>query len=71
MTYHNLSECTLNDDERFHEKNEIIQMFVKAQIDPHRFTESEFNFILKMHHAANVSVKELFWLRDLKEKYIA
>jgi hypothetical protein len=69
VTYHDLSECTLDGNERFHEKNEIMKIIIAAKIDPHRFSESEFNFILRMHHAARVSVKELFWLRDIKEKY--
>jgi len=69
VTYHNLSECTLNEHERFVEKNEIIKIITAAKIDPHKFSENEFNFLLRMLHAARVSVKELFWLRDIKEKY--
>jgi len=70
MTYHDLSECTLNDDERFREKNQILQIITAAKPDPRKFTESEFNFLLKMLHASEVSVKQLFWLRDIKDKIL-
>jgi len=67
MSYHELSECTLSPKERFDEKNEILEIL--EAIDP-TMTDSEVGFIASMTSASHVSVRQLFWLRDIKEKYV-
>jgi thiol:disulfide interchange protein len=66
MSYHDLSECTLSDDERRAEATRIVLMLV----DVTGKTEHEHQFIRKMSQPGTVSVKQLFWLRDLKDKYL-
>lgn len=66
MRYHELSECTLNDNERFREKNEIIKLL--KTLDLTNLSENEFGFVERMDHAPRISVKQLFWLRDIKDK---
>lgn len=73
MSYHSLSECTLTPRERFLEKNEILKK-LSANFDHIRETadinDKEWNFLQKMLHETNVSVRQLFWLRDIAEKYL-
>jgi len=69
MSYHDLSECTLTPQERFHEKNEILKILGILLLDK-EVPENELKFLQSMAHAANVSVKQLFYLRDIKEKYL-
>ena len=66
MSYHDLSECTLTDDERRAEANRILLLIVDA---PGK-SQHEVEFIEKVRKPwATVSVKQLFWLRDLKDKF--
>ena len=65
MSYHDLSECTLNPDERREEAGRICKMLD----DREQMTEKEQNFLAEMDFADWVSVKQLFWLRDIKDKY--
>jgi hypothetical protein len=68
MSYHDLSECTLTDDERIAEAGRILKILNEETLGT--FTPSEFNFITRMNDATSVSVKQLFYLRDIKDKYI-
>lgn len=68
MKYHDLSESTLTPDERFKEKNEILELL--EEVDSLHFTENEHHFLEGMRHSTTVSVKQLFWLRDIKNKYL-
>lgn len=65
MSYHDLSECTLTDDERRAEATRIVLMLA----DVTGKSQHEHEFIQKMCRSGPVSVKQLFWLRDLKGKY--
>lgn len=67
MAYHDLSTCTLNEDERRAEADRIIEML--DPLDESRFTERELDFFRHIGVGA-VSVKQLFWLRDIKDKYL-
>jgi hypothetical protein len=67
MSYHDLSECTLSQDERVAEKDRIITMLADMQDE---LTPKEREFITKMESYSWVSVKQLFWLRDIKDKYL-
>jgi hypothetical protein len=66
MGYNDLSECTLTDDERRSEATRICEI-VADDLD--QFQPHEKRFIEGISDAyARVSVKQLFWLRDLKDK---
>lgn len=65
MSYHDLSECTLDDNERRAEATRICMMLV----DVTGKSQHEHEFIQKISRPGPVSVKQLFWLRDLLGKY--
>ena len=68
MSYHDLSSCTLDADERRLEANKICSIVAD---DMERMTATERQFIERMwDDRCPVSVKQLFWLRDLKDKYL-
>ena len=66
MGYNDLSECTLTMDERCAEKDRIVSRLcgLEDQMSP-----KEKDFLTKMHDYNSVSVKQLFWLRDINDKY--
>lgn len=66
MSYHNLSECTLTADERREEKDRICKRIIENDID---LTEKENIFVTQMHGTSHVSVKQLFYLRDINNRY--
>jgi hypothetical protein len=53
MSYHDLSECTLSDDERYQEKNRIVGMLTGCE----EVTYMERQFIDRITHETFVSVK--------------
>jgi len=63
MGYHDLSECTLSDDERWQEKNQIVRI-----LEGELLSDKNREFVDKMKRSPTVSVKQLFFLRDLKDK---
>jgi hypothetical protein len=65
MSYHDLSECTLTNDERVAEKDKIINSLLNES----RLTDNERRFIWDISTSDFVSVKQLFWLRDIYNKY--
>jgi len=68
MTYHDLSECTLTADERRAEATLICEMLTGTEAD---MGEAAFRFFIKIKNLNEpVSVKQLFWLRDLKDKLL-
>lgn len=66
MGYNDLSECTLTQDERVAEKDRIVSR-LKGLKD--ELTPKEREFVAKMESYNWVSVKQLFYLRDISEKY--
>jgi C4-type Zn-finger protein len=66
MAYHNLSECTLDADDREAEKNRIIAR-LETMLD--ELTRNEREFVVRIADESCVSVKQLFWLRDINNKY--
>jgi hypothetical protein len=68
VSYHDLSSCTLTDDERVAEKDRILRMLLE-RTTLSVMTPTEAEFIGKMDDARSVSVKQLFYLRDINEKY--
>ena len=67
MSYHDLSSCTLNAAERRAEADRILKM-LEGESDS--FTGIESGFIERMADNGPVSVKQLFWLRDIKDRII-
>lgn len=66
MGYNDLSECTLTDDERVAEKDRIVSRLAGVQ---DWMTMKEREFVTKMESSSFVSVKQLFYLRDISSKY--
>ncbi len=64
MAYHSLSECTLTDDERWQEKNRLVQILADAQM-----STGNCAFVEEIKSSPTVSVAQLFFLRDLRDKY--
>lgn len=69
MSYHDLSSCTLNADERRVEADRIMEMYGTGALGD-SFTESEQRFLDQIGDGIPISVKQLFWLRDIKDKYL-
>jgi hypothetical protein len=71
MSYHDLSECTLSPDERLDEANELADLIVD-ELKPEQCTQSEQSVVSLFYdrRATFCSVKQLFWLRDIKDKYL-
>lgn len=70
MSYHDLSSCTLTADERREEAERIVVMLINNTTDLGELTPTERNFIISIADGGSVSVKQLFWLRDIKDKYL-
>jgi hypothetical protein len=66
MGYNDLSECTLTQDERVAEKDRIVSRLTGVQ---DWMTMKEREFVTKMESSNVVSVKQLYWLRDINGKY--
>jgi hypothetical protein len=66
MGYNDLSECTLTQDERVAEKDRIVSRLTGIQDE---MTPKEREFVTKMESSSFVSVKQLYWLRDINGKY--
>ncbi len=66
MSYNDLSEITLTEDERIAEATRILKILDGEQAK--HFTQKELNFIDKMNDSAYVTVKQLLWLRDILAK---
>lgn len=65
MAYHSLSECTLTASERVEEASRLIEMIQPFWDD---LSPKEQSFIEGME--SSCSVKQLFWLRDIKDRVI-
>ena len=67
MAYNDLSESSLTADERRIEANRICKM-LDGYLESMQSHESQF--VERIGDGGHVSVKQIFWLRDLKEKYL-
>ena len=65
MSYHDLSECTLTPAERLEEASRIIGMLEEVY---EQLSDKEQSFVESLQ--SSCSVKQLFWLRDIKDKYL-
>lgn len=66
MGYNDLSESTLTSEERVAEKDRITSRLAGIQDE---LTTKEREFVTRIHDSNYVSVKQLFWLRDINDKY--
>ena len=70
MAYHPLSrESGGSAEDRRTEADRILKM-LDEQFSGDSFTVKEAHFISEMLLGGEVSPKQLFWLRDIKEKYL-
>jgi hypothetical protein len=69
MSYHDLSECTLTPTERLREAVEIINMIDKFG-SPDEVKENEQSMMNTVVATDSCSVKQLFWLRDIKDRVL-
>ncbi len=67
MSYHDLSECTLTPDERISEAMKIIGMLEGYE---GTFNSNEVSMMAQVDSSGNCSVKQLFWLRDIKDRVL-
>jgi hypothetical protein len=68
VSYHDLSSSTLTADERRAEANKITGMLADF-LD--QMQDNERSFVTRISDFyAPVSVKQIYWLRDLSEKYL-
>ena len=65
MSYHNLSSSSLTPDERQEEAQRICKMLDDYQDE---LKQNEVNLVATVENGGAVSVKMLFWLRDIKER---
>lgn len=63
MAYHDLSECTLTPAERLEEAGRLIEMIQPFWV---QLPDKEQAFIESLQ--SSCSVKQLFWLRDIKDR---
>ena len=61
------SSCTLSPEERVEEAQRILTMVDEFQ---DMMTPNERDFVEKMDGAPVCSIKQLFYLRDIKDRYI-
>jgi hypothetical protein len=66
MAYHDLSECTLTPAERLEEAGRIINIL--AEYDDSEFSEKELSMMEGLE--SSCSVKQFFWLRDIKDRVL-
>jgi hypothetical protein len=67
MSYHDLSESTLTQEERVAEAVRITSRLIGSCAD--ELTPKEQEFVAHMENADYVSTKQLYWLRDINDKY--
>ncbi len=66
MGYHDLSRSTLTADERRAEADRLTGIIGEFE---NRLTDTERQFVKKTRDGFPISVKQLFYLRDIKDRY--
>lgn len=70
MAYHEMTkESGGTADDRRSEADRIIKILAE-NFSVDGMTPKEQDFISQMEEGGSVSTKQLFWLRDIKEKYL-
>lgn len=68
MSYHDLSDSGMTADDRRSEANRILGMIGDQMEKEMHAHEAKFVRQMRQPHVP-VSTKQIFWLRDLKDKY--
>lgn len=68
MGYNKLGDSGMDDDARLAEASRILEIL--KDVPAERATARERGFLAQMRAARFVSTNQLFWLRDLKDKYL-
>jgi hypothetical protein len=68
MSYHSLSESTLSPAERLEEAGRIVNMLTATNDTYFKLSLRERSFIDGMQ--SSCSVRQLFWLRDIKDRVL-
>lgn len=67
MGYHYLSDSGMSAEDRRNEASRICSMLIENDVE---LTEKEQDFVDDISNVSRtVSTKQLFWLRDIKDKY--
>jgi hypothetical protein len=66
MGYHDLSECSLTADERRAEADRLTVMIGKFESE---LTAKQLQFVKQCRDGFPISVKQLFWLRDINNAH--
>ena len=70
MGYNKLSDSGMTDDERRNEATRITKI-IRNSGETARMTDKEAGFVTEMlDENRAVSTAQLFWLRDIKAKYV-
>ena len=70
MAYHSLANETGGTaDDRRAEADRIISMLISNRVYD-ALTEKESEFVQRVENNVPISPKQLFWLRDIKSKYL-
>jgi hypothetical protein len=70
MSYHDLSDSGMSDQDRRAEATRICGMILPA-VGDYTMKQKELKFVMDIADKRKpVSTKQLFWLRDLKDKYL-
>jgi len=73
MSYHPLANDTGGTaDDRRVEADRILKIFRDTNLDAEDLSETEARFVAEQidHPERPVSPKQLFWLRDIKDRYL-
>jgi hypothetical protein len=69
LVYHPLSNDSGGTaEDRRNEADRLVGIIQDAA--PDTMTEKEIEFVDRMARGGTVSTKQLFWLRDIKDKYL-
>lgn len=70
MSYHDLSDSGMTPEAMRDEATRICDL-IRPAVGDYTMRQNELKFVLEIADKRKpVSVKQLFWLRDLKDKYL-
>lgn len=70
MGYNDLSESGMTAEERRNEATRLCNM-IRPTVGDYTMKQHELKFVMDIADGSKpVSTKQLFWLRDLKDKYL-
>lgn len=70
MSYHDLSDSGMKSQDMRDEATRICEMILPA-VGDYTMKQNELKFVMDISDKRKpVTTKQLFWLRDLKDKYL-